>query len=372
MSPRDAPDADRLRAAQVVPWTVLQKWYDAGKFKPYDTDQMFELLMHVKTRVHPWIRLNRVVRDIPSQYVCGGFDAPNLRQDLLSEMKTRGMRCRCIRCREVGGESERARNVGLVRRSHTAAHGAEHFLSIETTDRTTILGFVRLRLPRRRGERRAPLTAAALLEGWRRASAAEAATSEAAAAGARVCAGDAAAARLEATARAAVATDALDAAAEAEEERSPFAELDGAALVRELHVYGQLIATADKGSVDAQHTGIGRRLMNEAEEIARAHGYRRVAVIAGVGSRGYYRKLGYTLEGDGQFMMRSLPYFAPGWAEAWRACTPAALAAVALAALVAALAAVVVTSAPPDDTVAAAGRQQGSVLAASAAMLMLG
>ena len=44
-APCNAPDAGRLHAAQVVPWTVLQKWYDAGKFKPYDTDQMFELLM---------------------------------------------------------------------------------------------------------------------------------------------------------------------------------------------------------------------------------------------------------------------------------------------------------------------------------------
>eukprot|EP00967_Tisochrysis_lutea_P099179 scaffold147131_cov32-Tisochrysis_lutea.AAC.3 len=65
---------------------------------------------------------------------------------------------------------------------------------------------------------------------------------------------------------------------------------------------------------DAQHTGIGRRLMAEAEATARAHSYRRVAVIAGVGSRGYYRKLGYELHpGDGQFMIKSINFFAPGW-----------------------------------------------------------
>ena len=44
------------------------------------------------------------------------------------------------------------------------------------------------------------------------------------------------------------------------------------------------------------------------------HDYRRVAVIAGVGSRGYYRKLGYELdEGDGQFMIKDLSFFSPGW-----------------------------------------------------------
>lgn len=112
--------------------------------------------------------------------------------------------------------------------------------------------------------------------------------------------------------------------------------------MRELHVYGQLIATADKRNADAQHTGLGRRLMLEAEATARAHGYRRVAVIAGIGSRGYYRKLGYELDpGEGQFMMKSLPFFAPGWRHA---CLPsavlvrAAAAAISLALLLAWLA----------------------------------
>lgn len=45
------------------------------------------LLMDVKSRVHPWIRLNRVIRDIPSQYIFGGADTPNMREDVLAEMK---------------------------------------------------------------------------------------------------------------------------------------------------------------------------------------------------------------------------------------------------------------------------------------------
>ena len=55
--------------------------------------------------MHPWIRLNRVVRDIPSQYILGGLDAPNLRQHILDRMASQGLRCRCIRCREVGAHS---------------------------------------------------------------------------------------------------------------------------------------------------------------------------------------------------------------------------------------------------------------------------
>ena len=52
---------------QVVPWTIIKRWYEEGKFVPYSSEQMFDLLMQVKSRVHPWIRLNRVVRDIPIQ-----------------------------------------------------------------------------------------------------------------------------------------------------------------------------------------------------------------------------------------------------------------------------------------------------------------
>ena len=86
--------------------------------------------------------------------------------------------------------------------------------------------------------------------------------------------------------------------------------------MRELHVYGQLIATADKQGADAQHTGLGRQLMVEAERRARAHGCRKVAVISGVGARGYYRKLGYELRGDGAYMLKELRFFSPGWRDA--------------------------------------------------------
>ena len=93
-----------------------------------------------------------------------------------------------------------------------------------------------------------------------------------------------------------------------------FPELAGAALVRELHVYGQLATAAGgDGSViehahsDQQHVGLGTRLMRHAEIMAAAAGTTKVAVISGVGVRNYYRKLGYQLEpGEGEFMMKRL------------------------------------------------------------------
>jgi len=75
-------------------------------------------------------------------------------------------------------------------------------------------------------------------------------------------------------------------------------ELTGAALVRELHVYGQMRKVGDRGGdAKAQHMGFGGKLMRRAEQIAGEHGFAKMAVIAGIGTRKYYAKLGYHLEG---------------------------------------------------------------------------
>ena len=74
-------------------------------------------------------------------------------------------------------------------------------------------------------------------------------------------------------------------------------EIKGAALVREIHVYGKQIAIGKHAVGDKQHVGWGTKLMNEAERIAKEAGYKKMAVIAGIGTREYYRKKGYRLVG---------------------------------------------------------------------------
>jgi elongator complex protein 3 len=71
------------------------------------------------------------------------------------------------------------------------------------------------------------------------------------------------------------------------------ADLDGAALIREVHVYGQSLAVGAEKKGAAQHVGLGTRLLEEAESIARAKGFKRMAVIAAVGTRGYYLERGF-------------------------------------------------------------------------------
>ncbi len=81
--------------------------------------------------------------------------------------------------------------------------------------------------------------------------------------------------------------------------------LHGAAIIRELHVYGQSLKIGEKGS-NGQHTGIGKKLMKEAEKIVLENGYKKIAVISGVGVREYYRKLGYEKDEIGIYMVKNL------------------------------------------------------------------
>ena len=232
-------DQWKIYPCEVVPWTKIKKWFDEGTFVPYSLDKLVDVLMYGKSRVHPWIRLNRVVRDIPSQYIFAGTDTPNLREDVADMMKRQGNPCKCIRCREVHDNRNAIKQAELVVRHYRGSDADEYFISFETPDRSKICGFLRL--------------------------------------------------RLSATAGAGV-----------------FPELENAALIRELHVYGVLIPTINKKKSSAQHVGFGKRMMHHAEKLAWKDGYRKIAVIAGVGTRNYYRSIGYEMEGKGEFMIKTL------------------------------------------------------------------
>ena len=90
-------DQWKIYPCSVVPWTVIEKWHREGLYVPYSDKRLFDMLMRVKARVHPWIRLNRVIRDIPNQYISGGCATTNMRQMLQDKMKKEGTFCRCMR-----------------------------------------------------------------------------------------------------------------------------------------------------------------------------------------------------------------------------------------------------------------------------------
>ena len=70
-------------------------------------------------------------------------------------------------------------------------------------------------------------------------------------------------------------------------------ELKDCAIIRELHVYGTALNLNEKDIQASQHQGLGKQLMQEAEKIAKEAGYKKLAVISGIGVKEYYRKLGY-------------------------------------------------------------------------------
>jgi elongator complex protein 3 len=83
-----------------------------------------------------------------------------------------------------------------------------------------------------------------------------------------------------------------------------FPELAGCAMIREVHVYGPALEIGSESEGEAQHRGLGRRLIERAEEIARAAGFGLLAVISAIGTRGYYRQRGFTVAGA--YMVKEL------------------------------------------------------------------
>jgi elongator complex protein 3 len=74
------------------------------------------------------------------------------------------------------------------------------------------------------------------------------------------------------------------------EDRAITEELNGAAMIREIHVYGQAVNIGESQDGRAQHAGLGTELIERAVAIAKEHDYQRLAVISAIGTRGYYRK----------------------------------------------------------------------------------
>jgi ELP3 family radical SAM enzyme/protein acetyltransferase len=246
-------DQWKIYPTEIVPFTIIKKWVEDGSFVPYSDDELIKLLLYVKPQVHPWIRLNRVIRDIPSQYTTEGtFDIPNLRQDLLKELHKQGKYCKCIRCREVKNQIHLIPSAELKIRKYKASGGIEYFISMETPDEKTIFGFVRLRICNPAINIFPELNGCALIR-----------------------------------------------------EAHVYGKL------KEVIKKTKRAKGRDYDENNNQHTGFGKIMMKKAEEIAWKHGKKKMSVIAGIGAQPYYgNKLGYKLDnGKGEFMIKNLSFY---------------------------------------------------------------
>jgi len=94
---RFQPDQIKFYPTVVVAGSLLYKWFKQGKYKAYTDKQLQDLILKCKLIVPEYVRIIRLIRDIPGESIVAGNKITNLRQI----MKDRGVKCRCIRCREA-------------------------------------------------------------------------------------------------------------------------------------------------------------------------------------------------------------------------------------------------------------------------------
>jgi elongator complex protein 3 len=225
-----APDEIKIYPTQLLEGTGLYKKWQKGEYTPYTTGELIDLIATLKPSIPPYCRVNRIIRDIPSPHIVAGNKRSSLRQDVLAEVARRGMTCGCIRCHEIGSRVVLPENLRLEDFTYPTGGAQEHFLNFRTPGEK-IAAYLRLSLP----------------------------------------------GSTEANARVVEAIP----------------ELAGCALVREVHVYGQVqqIGSGQEGA--AQHIGLGTSLLEEAARFASSAGFLKLAVISAVGTRKYYQSRGF-------------------------------------------------------------------------------
>lgn len=235
------PDQLKIYPTIVNEYAELYQWWKAGHWQPYSDQDLLKLSINIKAKHIPYYtRINRLIRDIPKESISAGNNITNLREYIQHELTKQGLRCKCIRCREARNQTANLDEAKLFIEKYDCAGGVEYFISYENADRTILYAFVRLRVPQ---EKINPELAKLL------------------------------------------------------------PDIVGACHIRELHTYGKLTPIGEHNE-GVQHAGFGQRLMIEAEKIAQANGFKKMAIIAGVGVRAYYRKLGY--ETENTYMTKSL------------------------------------------------------------------
>jgi elongator complex protein 3 len=232
------PDEIKIYPTQLLREAPLFRYWQEGKYQPYTTRQLINLLADIKPSIPIYTRVNRVIRDIPANYIQAGSLRSSLRQDVKKELEQRGQRCRCIRCREIRGNTVEADQLILDDFVYHPADAEEHFISYTTAD-DRLAGYLRLSLPSQEPSSRAEMRA---------------------------------------------------------ELNREMPELQAAGLIREVHIYGQSLEVGSEKAGAAQHSGLGTHLLEEAERIAASRGFKKLAVIAAIGTSLYYQKRGFRKE----------------------------------------------------------------------------
>lgn len=223
------PDEMKIYPTSVIPNTDLYDLYKKGKYKPYTEDTLVKVVGECIASTPRYCRLSRVIRDIPSQEIVAGNKRTNLRQIVEEYLRKKGIEPEDIRSREIKGEDVRREDIVLEKIEYNTSTSREVFLSYKVKAEDKICGFLRLSLPKKNISKNHPLE-----------------------------------------------------------------ELKKSSIIREVHVYGKVVGI-DKESKEgeSQHLGLGKELVLLAENISKKKGFKKISVISAIGTREYYKKLGY-------------------------------------------------------------------------------
>jgi elongator complex protein 3 len=235
LDPNFRSDGVKIYPCVVVKGAKLEKIFNEGRYKPYTDNEIIDLIIKLKQMVPRYVRIPRIMRDLPAEYIVGSTKYSHFRNAAHEKMNKLGVRCQCTRCREVGhvllkGKKIDEKNIKLNKLEYDASDGKEIFLTFDDMKNDALIGLLRLRVPSK------PF-------------------------------------RKEITKQ--------------------------STLVRELHVYGVEMGLKNEAqwTKSFQHKGFGKKLLEEAEKITKEIGFKKILVISAVGVRKYYEKLGYRLEG---------------------------------------------------------------------------
>lgn len=239
------PDEVKLYPCVLVEGTGLCERFEDRTWQPYSEPSLVDVLVSDTCATPAFTRISRMIRDISAPDIKAGNKKVNLRQLVEQRIDSEGLATAEIRHREVSLANVAAEDLSLEVVEYETTATSERFLQW-VTPQGKIAGFLRLSLPH--------ANAMARLE--KEYEAATLKTSD-------------------------------------QSHTLPFPLQAGEAMIREVHVYGRVEKLQHAGINNAQHRGLGTELVNRACELASRAGYQRINVISAVGTRGYYRKLGF-------------------------------------------------------------------------------
>ncbi|XP_017785292.1 PREDICTED: elongator complex protein 3 [Nicrophorus vespilloides] len=240
--PKFRSDGLKIYPTLVIRGTGLYELWKTGRYKSYPPSVLVDLVANILALVPPWTRVYRVQRDIPMPLVSSGVEHGNLRELALARMKDLGLKCRDVRTREVG----------ITEIHQKVRPDKVEYVRRDYRANSGDESFLSYEDPEQD-----------ILIGLLRL---------------RRCT-----------------------------KKYTFRPelLGNVSIIRELHVYGSVVPVSERNVQKFQHQGYGALLVEQAEDIAmKEHLSTKIAVISGVGTRNYYKKLGYTLEGP--YMVKSL------------------------------------------------------------------